>query len=94
MSMHGMEEQGVSGFKFDKTISIGHVLMIVTMLAAIVTAYATYKVTVTEFDHRLTYLENHAKMQDVLNSSVSNNLYSISRDLAVIKDRIERSAVK
>ena len=90
MSMSGLEGQVLQHFKFDKTISIGHVLMIATMLVAIGTAYATYRVTVTEFDHRIIYLENYAKSQTNINDSLTTNLNSISRDVAVIKDRVER----
>ena len=93
--MSAMEGQGVSnGLRFDKTINLGHILMIGTMVGAIVTAYATYRVTVNEYNHRLNYLEAHTKSQEVINNNLSSSLYNITRDVAVIKDRLERSTNK
>lgn len=80
----------MNGLKFDRTINLGHVLMIITMITAIAVAYATYRVTVSEYDHRIKSLERNAQGQSTLTRDLSQSLYTISRDVAVIKDRIER----
>lgn len=67
------------GLQFDKTINLGHVLTIITLIAAFTGAYTAYQVTITNHEDRITRLENQ-----------TNNIWSIKQDVAVIKDRIER----
>jgi hypothetical protein len=84
--------------RFDSTINLGHVLTIVTLLGTLAIAYSTYKVTISSLDSRLAYLETYRvtnlEANDKTRASqlvdMSNALYSIKSDVAIIRDRIER----
>ena len=92
MSVHGLEDKstGQGGLRFDKTISLGHVLSIMTMMAGIGAAYAAYQVTIGNIEMRIQFLEAQSKSQMSTNIDLVSSMYNIQRDVAVIKDRLER----
>lgn len=75
---------------FDRTISVGHIITVLTLISAFVGAYAAYKVTITDHESRLIRLETMVLQQINSNEAQNNSLWSIKQDVAVIKDRIER----
>jgi len=84
--------------RFDATINLGHVLTIAALLGTLAIAYATYKVTISALESRLAYLETYRinnmeaqiKLQQGYNTEMSNAIYIIKQDVAVIRDRLER----
>jgi hypothetical protein len=68
---------------------LGHVVTIGAILLTMATAYTTYQITVQDHDSRLRTLEKQAHGSSAQMSSVSDALYAIKQDLAVIKYRLE-----
>ena len=76
--------------RFDRTLNLGHVLTIFTLLGTMGIAYATYSVTVAGHDLRLRFLEAQVSTLTNLNVELKAALASIKQDVAVIRDRLER----
>lgn len=77
------------GLRFDKTVSLGHVLTAASMLTGIAVAYTTYMVTITDHERRIELLEKQLSVT----IQQMNTMWSIKQDVAVIKDRLERGQV-
>jgi len=94
--MQGMEgrPEKKSGMHFEKTINLGHVFTIITLLGMGATAYTTYRVTVVEHDTRLSTLEKNFLLQMSRNNDITVTIYKMQSDIAVIRDRIERTPPK
>lgn len=86
--MSGLEERSPKegSLRFDRTISLGHLLTIATMIMGLTAAYSTYQVTVNDHESRIKFLER----QLTITSDQMAIVWSIQRDVAVIKDRLER----
>lgn len=76
---------------FDKRISLGNVLTVGAFLLAIVGNYVTYRVTISEHENRIAALELQLARQSTTNNELSTMMYNIRQDVAVIRDRLERS---
>lgn len=79
------------GISFEKSISVGHILTILSIVSAAVSLFVTYRVTITEHEGRLRTLEIQVQTQTATNSQLSTMMYNIRQDVAVIRDRLERS---
>lgn len=73
--------------RFDWTINLGHVLMILTLMGSVFIAYSNVIRTQDRQDLRITALEQSAAKREAFESTVVNQLSSISVDIGVLKDR-------
>lgn len=73
--------------RFDWTINLGHVLMILTLTGSVFIAYANVIRTQDRQDLRITALEQSAAKREVFEGTVVDQLRSISVDIGVLKDR-------
>lgn len=79
------------GVSFDRTISLGHVLTIMSIVGATIGGYVTYRLTIAEHDVRLRNLEQQMQHQMDVYGSLNTMMYNIRQDVAVIRDRLERA---
>lgn len=96
MSMQGLEgrPKEENGLRFDKSVSLGHVLTMAVMISGILTAYVTYKVTISDHASRIERLEKLMEMDVQSSNNQTRAIYDIQREVAIIKDRLERSSRK
>ena len=80
--------------RFDKTINLGHVMTIITLMAGMATAYTTYRVSMAEHETRIDRLEKISTSQISVGAEMTTNLFAMKQDLAIIKYRIERELDK
>lgn len=82
----------VYGIAFDRTVSLGHILTIMSIIGATIGGYVTYRLTIAEHDVRLRTLEAQMLHQINSNSELNVMMYNIRQDVAIIRDRIERGS--
>lgn len=92
--MHGVEGQELQRPKFNWEINLGHVLTIATLLIGLAVAYSTYQVTTNDHESRIRYLEVRSNNLDGRFSEIGNTINLMSRDLAIIKYRLETDKLK
>ena len=86
--MTDSEQMKLSGLQFDKTISLGHLLTTITIIGGIVVAYASYRESHRDHEGRLLALERqYTSIADQMKT-----MWEIKENVAVIKDRIERTS--
>jgi hypothetical protein len=78
------------GISFDRTVSLGHVLTIMSILAATIGGYVTYRLTIAEHEARLVSLETQMRTQGAAYTELQVMMWNIRQDVAVIRDRLER----
>jgi uncharacterized protein (DUF3084 family) len=74
------------GVHIDPRITFGHLLTIVTIIAAVVVSYAAYRVEISELTSRIGMLENVAKVQENLNIA----LHGVRTDITLMREKLER----
>jgi hypothetical protein len=96
MSVSGLEVEArkENGVHFDRTINLGHIMTILTLMVGMAGAYTTYKVSMTEHETRINRLEEITKSQISVGADITSNIYAMKQDLAIIKFRIERELDK
>lgn len=87
------EPQERNVLKFDWTMNLGHLMMILTMVLAAVAAYATARVTLSEHEARISALEIGISSVRTTSSDLTATLYTIRQDVAVIRDRMDRGRI-
>lgn len=92
MSDERRSSQMAHGVSFDRTISLGHVLTIMSIVFATIGGYVTYRLTIAEHEARLQNLEQQMAHQVLSDSDLRVMMYNIRQDVAVIRDRVERSS--
>lgn len=81
------EPKKLSGFQFDKTVSLGHLLTTITIIGGLVIAYASYRESHRDHESRIMVLERqYNSIADQMKT-----MWEIKENVAVIKDRIERT---
>ena len=88
MSMPPVEQHHM---RFDKTVNLGQILTLIAMLMAGVAAWFAMKSDLRSQEERIERLELSAKTQWEQVRQTSENLNKIATDIAVIRDRMERS---
>lgn len=87
MSQEHIIAESPRQMRFDWTINLGHVLMILTLTGSVFIAYANVIRTQDRQDLRITALEQSAAKREVFEGTVVDQLRSISVDIGVLKDR-------
>ncbi len=80
----------VAGVKFDKTITLGNVILMVGMAGSVVAFFTSTKISLAEHEIRLTRLERITDGLIQSDYTTSVNIGAIKQDVAVIRDRVER----
>ena len=80
-----------SEMHIDKTINIGQILTAATMLIAALSAYFSVKGDLRSQEERIVRLENQMGDQGANQRNMAESLSDIRRDIAVIRDRMERN---
>jgi Tfp pilus assembly protein PilN len=91
MPVDTVEKTDGHSISFDKRISLGNVLTLLSLLGILAGSYVTYRVTISEHETRIQALELSMQRQSSANSELSTMMYNIRQDVAVIRDRLERS---
>ena len=73
--------------RFDWSINLGHILIVVGMLITAATTYTSVMITLTEHELRLKSVEASLPKLELMRE----NLAVISRDIAVIRERLTRA---
>lgn len=76
--------------KFDRTINLGHILILVGIIASAFSGYMTIRLTVDNHELRIESIERSISAQETINKNLTKLLWDIKRDVAVIKDRSDR----
>lgn len=74
--------------RFDSTVTLGHVLTILSILVGGMTAYTGVVARVVAGEIRITQLESQQK--DLIQAM--KDLAAVQRDVAVIRDRLDRGS--
>ena len=87
-----MDGQSVqeSRMKFDWTVNFGHLLIMGGLIASGVSIYITIAVKMSNYDLRMTSVEKSMMSNDTQNAQIIQQLSTLQRDVAVVKDRLER----
>lgn len=83
-------EGRVAGLTFNRSVSLGNLLVILTMIGGAISLYIAHKEVIVSHELRIKYLELHTQNQLNTISTMTTTVFSIQRDIAVIKDRLER----
>ncbi len=75
--------------RFDGTINLGHIIMLVGFMASAAIAYTSVKSDITNHDWRLKSIEAAVKDQSLTNGQLRDTMGEISRDIAVIKTKVD-----
>lgn len=91
-----MSEDNTSskGLRFDLSINLGQVLTAVSMILSVMTAYFAIRSDLRDHESRIAGVEQSVLNQEQFNSKAIDTLGSIKTDIAVIRDRLERAAVR
>lgn len=82
-----VREEGPFGMHFDKTITLGHLLIVLTIIIGGIGAYTTMRVQLSDHELRIEALEKRdERMNDLVRW-----VYEIKGDLGVIKSRLDRN---
>lgn len=76
--------------KFDPTINVGHLAIIVVWIIGIIMAYSSILRTTDEHGIRIRSLEVQVDRSSNMQQDYLRTLSNIQQDIAVIKSRIER----
>lgn len=73
----------------DSKINIGHIFIVISVLASGVAGYFALRNTIDNHEWRLKTLEGIVKEQGIVNKETNKTLLSISNDIAIIRHRTE-----
>lgn len=76
--------------KFEATINLGHILIIISWAAGVFMAYSNIIRTTDNHQFRIQSLENVVSRSSEQQSVMTRSLFEIQRDLAVVVERINR----
>lgn len=88
------QTNGSKGVRFDASVNLGHILIMVGIALSGAASYAAARVTINEHAMRIASTEAQQKAQWSQLESVRNSIWAIQADVAVIKDRISRTEKK
>jgi len=98
MSVQGLERQGMPETpmrpKFDWTVNLGHLLILLGLVISGVSVYTATMVRMSTYEHRSSVVEQAQRHQENQSNSILNHLYTLQRDVAVMKDRMDRATTK
>ena len=77
--------------KFDWTFNLGHILIMLGMIFSGASIYIGIATKMTGYEFRLSVLERSSVGQETQNSQIMQQLGQVQRDVAVVKDRLERA---
>lgn len=79
--------------KFDWTVNLGHVLILVGLLVSGVGVYSSMMVRMSSYEYKMVNMERAQSQQEAQNVTILNSLFAVQRDVAVMKDRMERTGI-
>lgn len=74
-------------FRFDNTVNLGHILIMLGVISAAFSGYMAIRINLDNHELRIKAIETFMLAQQETNKNLSNLLWDIKRDVAVIKDR-------
>ena len=85
VSRRSRKDATMTGPRFDSTINLGHVMIVVTMLGSVIYAYYSLQGSVQLADQRITTLEKEQADTITFQSAVLDKLTTIQVDIGVLK---------
>jgi hypothetical protein len=76
--------------RFDLTINLGHVVVLGTLIASVITTWSSYYTSITNSEIRITRLEKAIETHVANSQDLSENISSLKQDIAILRYRIER----
>lgn len=77
-------------FRFDGTVHLGHILIILGFIVSSTIAYSAIRNDLNNHEWRLVSIEASAKEQRVINTDLRDSLSKIGSDIAVIRTQMGR----
>lgn len=75
--------------QFDKTVNLGHLLIIVSLITGVITVYTTMQVQLAENSKRLEMVEKELDHRQRVSTDLLRWVHDIKTDVAVMKERME-----